>query len=102
MTMAPSSISPDERARKMNSMVLQRLSPDGMQRNLAVSLGVSESTVSRQKEHLEPLLKLLSYLGLKLVDEAMVCVRVSELEFLRKSYAKTAEQAPWLLNEGDQ
>lgn len=99
MNMPPASLTPAERARKALSIVLQRLQPDGTQVHLALALGVSESTITRRKEGLEDSLQLVAHLGLKLVDEANVCVPDWEIRMLRKAYARTSEQAPWLLND---
>lgn len=99
--MTPSSPTPDERARKAYSAFLQRLSPDGTQRNLAHVNGVSESTITRWKETAEPVLKLCAQLGLKLVDEGKQCTDPGELKLLRSVYARVADQAPWLLDQGD-
>lgn len=101
MNMAPPSPTPDERARKATSIVLQRLSPDGTQRKLAEVMDVSESTVSRWKESVEPVMKLLAQLGLKVVDVDRECIPRSEASMLRRAYAVTSEHAPWLLNEAD-
>lgn len=101
IAIAPPSPSADERARKSTSIVLQRLSPDGTQRKLAEVLGVSESTVSRWKEDVEPVMKLASHLGLKLVDEHRECIPRAEAAMLRRIYAVVSAQAPWLLQESD-
>lgn len=72
--------SPEERARKAATLVLQRLSPDGTQRNIAQVLGVSEATVSRMKDHVEPTMRLLAQLGLKVVPAEMRCYSARELD----------------------
>lgn len=82
-------------------MVLQRLSPDGTQRKLAEVLGVSESTISRWKEDVEPVMKLAARLGLKVVDENRECIPRAEAEMLRRVYAVVSAHAPWLLTESD-
>jgi DNA-binding XRE family transcriptional regulator len=64
-----------ERARKAYSAVLQRLQAPGIQSNLAIALGVSESTVSRIKtDKLEDAIALITQLGFKVVPENQVCV----------------------------
>lgn len=78
--MTAASRSPDERARKATSLVLQRLSPDGTQRNLAQAWGVSESSVSRLKEQVEPVMRLVAQLGLKVVPAEMKCYSPRELD----------------------
>lgn len=78
--MAALSITPEERARKATSIVLQRLSPDGTQRNLAQAWGVSESTVSRLKDQIEPVMRLVTQLGLKVVPAEMKCYSPRELD----------------------
>ena len=71
---------PDETARKSVSLVLQRLAPDGTQRNVAQAWGVSESTVSRLKDQIEPVLKLCAQLGIKCVPVEMKCYSARELD----------------------
>lgn len=93
-------IPPDERARKATSLVLQRLSPAGTQCNVAVGLGVSESTISRIKEHIEPVMRLCAQLGLKVVPVEMRCYAPEDLEAvfrLAKSAISKAESANDLL-----
>lgn len=99
--MGASSMTPDERARKASSIVLQRLSPTGTQSALATALGVSEATISRNKEHIEAVLTMVAHLGLKVVDESRICLNPGEIKFLRETYARVQEQAPWLLNESE-
>lgn len=78
--MNPLSASPEERARKATSIVLQRLAPDGTQRNLAQAWGVSESILTRLKEYVEPVMRLLAQLGLKVVPAEMKCYSSRELD----------------------
>lgn len=78
--MSASSATADERARKAISLVLQRLAPDGTQRNIAQVWGVSESSVSRTKEHLEQVMRLVAQLGLKVVPAEMKCYSPRELD----------------------
>jgi hypothetical protein len=99
--MAPASVAPDERARKMTSAILQRLSPPGTQAAMATALGVSEATISRRKEDIEQNCQLLAHLGLKVVDEGRTCVPPAELDFLRSVYRRVSDQAPWLLSEDE-
>lgn len=73
--MSQLSQSPIERSRKAHSAVLQALQPSGTQANVALALGVSESTVSRTKtEKLEDAIALLYQLGFKVVSGERVCV----------------------------
>ncbi len=72
--MSLASPSAEERARKAQSLILQRLAPEGTQRNLANIYGVSESTVSRWKEGIEPVTRMLAQVGLKVVPADHVCV----------------------------
>ena len=72
--------SPEERARKATSLVLQRLSPDGTQAQIAKVWGVSESSVSRTKEHVEVVMRLVAQLGLKVVPQEMRCYAPREID----------------------
>lgn len=71
--MSELSSSPAERSRKAHSAVLQSLADPGTQRNVALALGVSESTVSRTKGTLEDAIALLYQLGFKVVAQEMKC-----------------------------
>lgn len=85
----------------MHSMILQRLA--GVQTAVAAALGVSDSTVSRAKDSsLELVCQIAAQLGLKLVDAERICLSQAEVRFLRATYSHVSEQAPWLLNEGDE
>lgn len=42
-------MNPQERSRKINSTILRAMQGDGKQAALAVSMGVSDSTISRMK-----------------------------------------------------
>lgn len=88
-------------SRKTVSILLQRLAPVGTQASLAVAMGVSEATISRNKEHIEPLALMLAHLGLKVVPAEKVCVSADELKFLRNTYAVVQAHAPHLLSEDD-
>lgn len=64
-----------ERARKIESKVLRRLSDHGGA-HLAAATGLSEATVSRLKtEHLVSFSKLLTALGFKIVDQDLKCYK---------------------------
>lgn len=54
---------------------MQATQDAGTQRNVAIAMGVSESTVSRIKtEKLEDAIALLYQLGFKVVEQSRVCV----------------------------
>jgi hypothetical protein len=64
---------PPDRARQIEVKLLQRLADHGGA-HLAAVTGLSEATVSRLKnEHLANFAKLLTALGLKVVDEGVKC-----------------------------
>lgn len=86
----------------MQSAILQRFAPQGTQGRIAAQLQVDDATVSRWKGDLERTCLILSLLGLKTVEESRVCVPPGEIAFLRAAYNKVSQQAPWLLNEGDE
>ena len=91
--MTEPSQTPDERARKMYSILLQRM--QGSASAIAAAMGVSESTVSRLKtEHAETLCQIMAHAGLKIVDVTRTCVPTSEIELLRRLYARTSAPAP--------
>lgn len=92
-----SSTDPLARARKFQSQILHRLA--GAQAQVAAALGLSESTISRDKEGFERLCAILAHLGFKVVDQSKVCVPAGEIAFLRAAHTKVSQQAPWLLNE---
>lgn len=69
-----------ERARKAFAAVLQSMQDPGTQRNVALALGVSESTVSRTKATLEDAIALLYQLGFKVVESSRVCVDRARFE----------------------
>ena len=63
-----------ERARKIESAVLQGLASQG-QVTAAKALGVSESAISRLKDgQIHVVAQLLAFLGLKVVPERVKCV----------------------------
>lgn len=95
--MPESSPDPLARARKFQSQILQRLA--GMQAQVAAALGLSESTISRDKEGFERLCAILAHLGFKVVDQTKVCVPPGEIAFLRQLYAKVSADAPWMLDD---
>lgn len=102
LNIAEVSSDPAAKSRKTVSTVLQRLAQQGMQGRIAAQLQVDDSTVSRWKGDLERTALILAHLGLKVVPDDKVCVPASEIAFLRRAYTRVTEQAPWLLNEGDE
>lgn len=79
--MAEMSTSPHERSRKAHSLLLQAMQDPGTQRQIALALGVSESTVSRTKtEKLEDAVTLIYQLGFKVVASDRVCVDRAKFE----------------------
>ncbi len=70
------------RARKNESLVLQRLASAGLE-PVAEFVGVDESTVSRWKvKEIPAMAKLLARLGLKAVPVEYKCYRAEEIESL--------------------
>jgi DNA-binding XRE family transcriptional regulator len=93
---------PAERAKKGMSLVLKRMA-EGTQAALAVSMGVSESTVNRIKtERLEEVLLLLAHLGLKTVPTDFKCVDRESYDFLVRSHTRVMEKAPQLIWDADE
>lgn len=100
--MAPSCVTPTERARKGATLVLQRLQEPGTQSALAVAMGCSEAQVSRIKNaHLDEVLLFLAHLGIKLVPVDHTCVAKETYEFLTRTHARVMQQAPQLIWEAD-
>lgn len=84
----------------MYSILLHRM--QGSASSIAAAMGVSESTISRLKtEHAETLCQIMAHAGLKIVDVSRTCVPTTEIDLLRKVYARVSEQAPWLLQESE-
>lgn len=78
------SIEMHERARKIQSLVLQRLA-QVKQVNIAKRAKVSESTVSRfQSEQLETIASILAAAGLKVVSMDDQVMNIEEKRFLMK------------------
>ncbi len=64
-------------------MILRALQEPGKQAAIAVSMGVSESTVSRMKtDQLEQLCLLLAHAGLKIVPVEMQCFPEDKVQAL--------------------
>jgi hypothetical protein len=102
VSIAASSLTPPERARKGAQLALQALQEPGTAASLAVAMGCSESSISRLKnEHLEHVLVLLAHLGLKVVPAEHCCVARETYEFLTRSHARVMQQAPQLIWESE-
>ena len=69
------SISPQERARKIETIILNAIQGNGKQVALAAAIGFHESTISKMKgEVLAHFAQLLAHAGLKVVAVDKVCV----------------------------
>lgn len=103
--MSPSSITPPERARKTQSVILRAMQEPGRQTAVATCMGVSESTVSRLKsEHLEQFCVLLAHLGLKVVPQGMQCFpedKVQALLTLAKGHLAAIQRPEQLVWEDE-
>lgn len=96
--MAPVSATPAERARKGVQLALQRLQEPGTAAHVAVSMGVSESTISRIKnERLDEALLMLAHLGLKCVPSDFKCVDRATYDFLTATHQRVLQRAPELI-----
>lgn len=91
--MSASSPTPTERARKGMQLALRALQEPGKAGALAVSMGLSDSTVSRIKtERLEEVLLFLAYLGIKAVPSEYQCVDPKTFAAFEVLYAKAMSQ----------
>lgn len=92
-------INPKDRARKMQSFILQRIT--GRQSEIATALGVSESTISRMKgDQLELFCSLLAHAGIKAVPQELKCYdarQIDALFVLARSQMNRAETADEVL-----
>ena len=104
--MTPSCVTPAERARKMQSLVLRCLQEPGRQVAIATTLGVSESGISRLKnDHLENLCLMLAYAGLKIVPAEARCYETKDVDamiHLAKQRMEQIEGAESLAWEGEE
>lgn len=81
----------DERSRKIESMILQRLA-EKTQTTIAIELGVSESKISRLKNDDIPMIsKLMTCLGLKVVPDDSLEVSQAELKSIKTLAKKYLE-----------
>lgn len=92
---------PEERARKNQTLILERLASVG-QAKLAETLKTSESTISRWKaEQVEQCAKALSALGLKVVPTEARCFdpkhidAILQLAKLKMSEIEGPDQLVW-------
>jgi hypothetical protein len=91
--MVASSSTPLERARKGVQLALRALQEPGKAGALAVSMGISDSTVSRIKtERLEEVLLFLSHLGIKCVPSEYQCVDPKTFAAFEVLFAKAMSQ----------
>lgn len=95
-------LSPWDRARKAQALVLQRLA-DRTQTQAAADMKVSETTMNRIKtERLEEVLLLISHLGLKVVPADFVCVDGAAYAFLTTTHERVMKKAPELIWEQEE
>ena len=81
----------DERSRKIESIILQRLA-EKTQTTIAIELGVSESKISRLKNDDIPMIsKLITCLGLKVVPDDSLEVSQAELKSIKTLARKYLE-----------
>ena len=77
---------------RQHARVLTALQKPGTQVAIAAVLGASEPTISRIKnERLEESIAFLYALGFKLVPQGKVCVDASEIQMLRRAYARVVQ-----------
>ena len=81
----------DERSRKIESIILQRLA-DKTQTSVAIEMGISESKLSRMKnDDLPEIANLLRCLGLKVVPDDSLEVSQAELKSIKTLAKKYLE-----------
>jgi hypothetical protein len=81
----------NERARKIESIILQRLA-EKTQTTIAIELGMSESKISRLKNDDIPVIaKLITCLGLKVVPDDSLEVSQAELKSIKTLARKYLE-----------
>lgn len=95
------SLSPTERARKNEQIVLQAFAAMG-QGELAKAMGVHDSTVSRMKEGgIETFAKVLAHLSLKVVPVGVECFDPEYVTALRTLAARGVGAEPPKLDWSD-
>ena len=101
--MTEASLTTQEKARKAHAKVLQAMQTPGKGGAVAVTLGVSDSTVSRMKtEHLEGALQLIYALGFKVVQGDSKCIDPATYQFLTNKHAHVMRVAPQLIWESEE
>lgn len=77
---------------------MQAMQEPGKAGAIAVTMGLSDSTISRIKnERLEEVLTILAHLGLKVVPVDAHCVSRETYEFLTRAHARVMAKAPELI-----
>lgn len=88
------SISPSEKARKAISAVLQVLKINGKQGQVAVSMGLSDSTMSRLvNDHMDGVVVALYHAGFKVVPQSMACYPAEQVEAWFSAYKAAMNHA---------
>ena len=85
---------PTEKARKALASVLQVLKSNGKQGQVATTLGVSDSTMSRLvNDHMEQVIAVLYQAGFKCVSQEMACYPAKQIEAMYSVYKTHIERA---------
>lgn len=85
---------PAEKARKALATVLQVLKSNGKQGQVATSLGVSDSTMSRLvNDHMEQVIAALYHSGYKVVPQEMACYPSAQVEAWFGVYKNSVSRA---------
>lgn len=101
--MQQSSPTTAERARKISTLIRQRLNDGETQASVAVAIGASEPTVNRLiNEHLDKFAAVLAHLGLKVVPAEFKCMDPDAYAFLTSTHAKVMREAPQLIWEREE
>jgi S-methylmethionine-dependent homocysteine/selenocysteine methylase len=99
--MSAVSLTPAERARKNEQVVLQALAATG-QSTVALAMGVNESTVSRMKDGaIAQAAALLAHCGLKVVPVGVQCFDPAYVASLRELARHGIEHGPRTLDWSD-
>lgn len=85
-----------QRAQRCNTEILN-LIPHGQAKELAQQMGVSESSLSEARKHLETNLLLIHHLGLQVVPASAVLVDRRAKEFMAGVHERVTAHAPHLL-----
>lgn len=87
-----------DRAIKNERIILKALADTG-QVAVARELGVSESSISKSKDSVQPMAKILAACGLKVVPNAVRCVKpeyLQSLEAIAQEHFRTRSETPTL------